>query len=66
MTGPRPRSGRGRARHALSTALRLYLSPLGLVVSVGLFLGGAGIRWSIGWLVVWLGVARLYERAGGR
>lgn len=60
-----PRSGHARARLA-PTLLRLYLSPLGPLVAVVLFVSGTGLYWSLGWLVVWMGAARLSERVGGR
>ena len=65
MNRPGPRSGHGRARHA-GTLLRLYLSPLGPLVAVLLFVSGAGLWWALGWLAVWMGVARLLEKVGGR
>lgn len=65
MNRPGPRSGHGRARHT-ATLLRLYLSPLGPLGAVVLFMVGAGIWWAIGWLAVWMGTARLWERMGGR
>lgn len=65
MTG-RPRgSADGRTRAALAL-FRSYLTLGGPVISVVMFLAGVPLGWVIGQLLVWLAVAKLWERMGGR